>query len=84
MSTKDIDHVVKTREPMRAIPVYAPRAGYITKKNVVVGSYVTPDMALYEIQDLSQVYVVADVFQRDVGFLQKGTAGRFVPDIPIG
>jgi len=78
MSSKDIDKVVKTREPMRSIPVYAPQAGYITKKSVVVGSYVTPEMTLYEIQDLSQVYVVADVFQRDVGFLQKGTAGRFV------
>jgi len=79
MSSKDIEQVVKTHEPMRAIPVYAPQAGYVTKKNVVVGSYVTPEMTLYEIQDLSQVYVVADVFQRDVGFLQNGTAGRFVP-----
>jgi Cu(I)/Ag(I) efflux system membrane fusion protein len=25
------------------------------------------------------VYVVADVFQRDMGFLQVGTAGRFIP-----
>jgi Cu(I)/Ag(I) efflux system membrane fusion protein len=79
MSSKDIDQVLKTREPMRAIPIYAPQAGYITKKNIVVGSYVTPEMSLYEIQDLSQVYVVADVFQRDIGFVQTGTVGRFVP-----
>jgi len=79
MSSKDIDGVLKKREPMRAIPVYAPQAGYITKKNVVVGSYVTPEMALYEIQDLSQVYVVADVFQRDIEFVQTGTVGRFIP-----
>jgi Cu(I)/Ag(I) efflux system membrane fusion protein len=79
MSSGDIDQVLKTREPMRAVPVYAPEAGYITKKNLVQGSYVTPEMALYEIQDLSQVYVVADVFQPDIGFLQKGTPGRFFP-----
>jgi membrane fusion protein, copper/silver efflux system len=79
MSPRDIDQVIKTGEAMRAIPIYAPQAGYITKKNVVAGSYVTPDMTLYEIQDLSQVYVVADVFQRDVDFLQKGTPGRFTP-----
>ncbi len=79
MADSDIDKVVKTRQPMRAIPVYAPQAGSITKKTLVAGSYVTPEMALYEIQDLSQVYVVADVFQQDVGFLQKGTAGRFIP-----
>jgi membrane fusion protein, copper/silver efflux system len=79
MSGHDIDAVVKKREPMRAIPVYAPQSGYITKKNLVVGSYVTPEMALYEIQDLSHVYVVADVFQRDIEFLQTGTRGRFIP-----
>lgn len=36
-------------------------------------------MVLYEIQDRSHVYVVADVFQSDVAFIQKGTAGRFTP-----
>jgi Cu(I)/Ag(I) efflux system membrane fusion protein len=79
MSSQDIDKVLKTREPIRAIPVYAPQGGHVLKKNVVAGSYVTPEMTLYEIQDLSQVYVVADVFLRDMGFLQKGTSGRFAP-----
>jgi Cu(I)/Ag(I) efflux system membrane fusion protein len=79
MSTKDIDNVVKSREAMRAIPIYAPQGGHITKKNLVAGSYVTPDMALYEIQDLSRVYVIADVFQRDIAVLKIGTPGRFVP-----
>jgi Cu(I)/Ag(I) efflux system membrane fusion protein len=79
MSSKDIDQVVKTREPMKAIPVYAPEAGYITKKNLVLGSYVTPEMVLYEIQDFSRVYVLADVYQKDAGLLEKGTPGRFVP-----
>jgi len=79
MSGKDIDSVVKTREAVRAIPIYAPQGGHITKKNLVAGSYVTPDMALYEIQDLSRVYILADVFQRDIGVLKTGTPGRFVP-----
>ena len=79
MSAKDIDSVVKTRATMRAISIYAPQGGHITKKNLVSGSYVTPDLALYEIQDLSRVYVVADVFQRDIGILRTGTPGRFVP-----
>jgi Cu(I)/Ag(I) efflux system membrane fusion protein len=87
MAAKDIDDVLKSREPKRAIVVYAPQGGHVTKKNVVAGSYVTPEMVLYEIQDLTRVYVVADVFQRDVGFLQVGMPGRFAPtrrpDAPI-
>ena len=79
MSGKDIDQVAKTRETMRAIPVYAAHAGYVAQKNLVAGSYVTPEMVLYTIQDLSHVYVLADVFQQDIGVVQVGTIGRFIP-----
>jgi Cu(I)/Ag(I) efflux system membrane fusion protein len=87
MATKDIDRVVQTKTALRAIPVYAPQRGVVTKKNVVLGSYVTPDMTLYELQDLSKVYVVADVFPKDVAFVQKGMKARFAlarrPEPPI-
>jgi Cu(I)/Ag(I) efflux system membrane fusion protein len=43
----------------------------------VLGSFVTPEMDLYEIVDLSRVYVLADVSQRDIGHVGVGTAGRF-------
>ncbi|HKQ71699.1 MAG TPA: efflux RND transporter periplasmic adaptor subunit, partial [Polyangiaceae bacterium] len=79
MSSRDIDQVVETRTPLRAVTISAPRAGYVMQKGLVAGSYLTPEMKLYEIQDLSQVYVVADVFQGDIGYLQKGTAGKFAP-----
>jgi len=80
MSDADIEQVAKTKEPLRAIPIYAPRAGYIAKKNVVAGSYVVPETALYEIQDLAQVYVIANVFQQDLPYLRRGTEGTFVPN----
>jgi Cu(I)/Ag(I) efflux system membrane fusion protein len=79
MSTAEIERVLARREPMRAITVTAPRGGFVTKKNVVLGSYVTPEMALYEVSDLSKVYVVADVFLADVGSIAVGAEGRFVP-----
>lgn len=77
MADKDIDRVLKNNEPLRAIPIYAPQGGFVAKKNVVAGSYVTPEMALYEIQDLSHVYVVADVFERDLGSVRTGIEGTF-------
>jgi len=79
MAPAEIDRVVAKGEPMRAITITTPRGGFVTKKNVVLGSYVTPEMALYEVQDLSKVYVVADVFLPDVGAVGLGTEGRFVP-----
>jgi Cu(I)/Ag(I) efflux system membrane fusion protein len=79
MSSAEIERVLVKREPLRAITVTAPHGGFVTKKNVVLGSYVTPEMALYEVSDLSKVYIVADVFLADVGSVTVGAEGRFVP-----
>jgi membrane fusion protein, copper/silver efflux system len=79
MSQGDIDRVVARGEPLRAITITTPRGGYVTKKNVVLGSYVTPETTLYEVQDLSTVYVVADVFLPDVPYVKVGSEARFVP-----
>jgi Cu(I)/Ag(I) efflux system membrane fusion protein len=71
--------VLESGKPLRVISITSPATGYVAKKNVVLGSYVTPEMALYEIVDLSKVYVVADVFQRDIASIHLGTEGRFTP-----
>jgi Cu(I)/Ag(I) efflux system membrane fusion protein len=72
-----IDEVVTTGKAMRVVPVSAPAGGYVTKKNVVLGSYVTPEMTLYEIEDLSRIYILAEVFPRDAATIHVGTEGRF-------
>lgn len=79
MTPADIARVLEKREPVRAVAVVAPRGGFVTKKNVVLGSYVTPEMTLYEIQDLSRVYVVADVLPADADHVHTGTDAKFVP-----
>ncbi len=80
MAAKDVDQVLASGQAMRAIPVTAPQGGYVAKKGVVLGSYVTPEMVLYELVDLSRVYVVADVFQRDMKLVKTGLAGKFTPN----
>ncbi|MCL2447925.1 MAG: efflux RND transporter periplasmic adaptor subunit [Polyangiaceae bacterium] len=79
MQPRAIDDVLRSGRAMRVVPVIAPAGGYVSKKNVVLGSYVTPETALYEIVDLRKVYVVADLFQRDAASIGVGTQGRFVP-----
>lgn len=79
MTKADIERVLAKREAIRAISIVAPRGGFVTKKNVVLGSYVTPETVLYEIQDLSRVYVVGDVFLRDLPQVTTGAEVRFVP-----
>jgi Cu(I)/Ag(I) efflux system membrane fusion protein len=79
MSKPTIDQVLSSGKPARSLGVSAPLAGVVTRKDVVLGSFVTPERVLYEITDLSKLYVVADLFQREASHVQVGTEGTFVP-----
>lgn len=72
-----IEQVVKTKTAVRAFPVTAPVSGYVTLKNAVLGAYISSDVPLYEITDLSKVYVVAEVFSGDAASVGLGTKGTF-------
>ncbi|MBX3161625.1 MAG: efflux RND transporter periplasmic adaptor subunit [Deltaproteobacteria bacterium] len=55
----------------------APRAGVVVEKNVAVGQNVDPSAGFaIAIADLDSVWVVADLFEGDVGALPVGTKAR--------
>ncbi len=73
----DLDSILRTRTPMRAVPLRAPAAGYVTRFAGVLGAYATPEMTLYEIADLSRVWVVASLYERDLPRVRVGMVARF-------
>ena len=57
--------------------VTAPRDGVVVEKNLSVGQLVDPgNGSLLAIADLSDVWVVADLFENDVGALGPGTKAK--------
>jgi membrane fusion protein, copper/silver efflux system len=72
MSTAEIDRVVETGKPARTIAVSAPSSGYVVRRNVVQGPYVDPGTELFEIADLSRVWVLADIYEQDMARLAVG------------
>ncbi len=73
----DIQRLVDTGRPVRALPVRAPSAGHVIRFNAVLGSRADPETVLYELADLSTVWVVASVHERDIGSVRSGTRARF-------
>lgn len=67
--------------------VRAPSAGVVTARTVNPGQNVDPAMALFTISDLSSVWVVADVYERDLAAVQVGQTARVTlgayPDQPV-
>ena len=78
MSAADIDRVVQTGKPMRDVILRSPFSGVVTAKNAVAGGRVTPGDALYEVADLSHVWVLADVYESELPFVRVGTAAQVI------
>ncbi len=74
----DIDEVLRRGAAMRAVPIRAPIGGYVTRYAAVLGQYATPEMALYELSDLSRVWIVASLYERDLARISRGSAAQFV------
>jgi Cu(I)/Ag(I) efflux system membrane fusion protein len=72
ISDATLDRIEKTGEPVRSLPLDAPISGYVTSKQVVAGAKVGPDDALFDIADLSRVWVLADVYEYELPRLKLG------------
>jgi Cu(I)/Ag(I) efflux system membrane fusion protein len=80
----DIDRLEQTGEALRTLKQYSEVSGYVTKKMAVQGTRITPADPLFDIADLSSVWVLADVYESDVPSIRmrmKGTISlSYFPD----
>ncbi|WP_100626889.1 efflux RND transporter periplasmic adaptor subunit [Algoriphagus formosus] len=74
LSDKQIDQIVASNKTIEQFPILANVSGYVTKKMVSLGDYIKQGEALYEIADLSKVWVLFDVYESDMTWINKGDA----------
>lgn len=67
-----IARVRETREPVRSIVLTAPADGTVMQKPALVGMRFAPGDALFKTADLSKVWVMAQVAERDLGLVRVG------------
>jgi Cu(I)/Ag(I) efflux system membrane fusion protein len=72
IAAPEIAELERTGQPLRAIPVRSPVSGHVIEKNAVQGVYVQPGTALFQIANLSRVWVIADVYEYEVGRVAVG------------
>lgn len=54
------------------LTVYAPSSGIVLKREALPGKYVEPGTILYEIADLSTVWIYADIYESEVAATRVG------------
>jgi Cu(I)/Ag(I) efflux system membrane fusion protein len=70
---QEIRRLERTGKAHRTVTLSTPMGGVVTKKDVVMGHRVVEGDMPYEITDLSQVWVLADAYESDLGRVKLGT-----------
>jgi len=62
----------KQKKPL--LPIRSPISGIITEKHAIVGELSDPSKSLYTVADLSSVWVLVDIYEKDLAKVRKGQA----------
>ena len=71
-----IETLVRTGQPQRTLSFASPVAGVVTEKKALQGMRFMPGEMLYQITDLSSVWVIADLAEQDIGLVRTGATAR--------
>lgn len=72
LADAQIDAVIRRGQPITAVPILAPASGVVLRRMVQAGDWVDRGMTLFEIADLTQVWVEADVYEYELANLEVG------------
>jgi len=77
---KEIARLESTGQVQQELEVDSPVSGYITERNALPNLTVQPETRLYSVADLSTVWVLAEVFQNDLGRIKVGDRATLTVD----
>jgi len=72
ISESSIDKIISSGKLMQQFPITADVSGVVTAKKVDLGDYVERGSTIYEIADLSSLWVLFDVYESDMPWVKVG------------
>jgi len=70
ISEQQIREIKKLRKSNQFVRVYAPQDGIVAKLMVREGMYITPNMEVMSLADLSSIWILAEVFESQANWVQ--------------
>lgn len=69
---KEIDRLIQTRTSKRTVTLESPIDGYVIDKAAIQGMFITPDLELYYLADLSSVWIIVNLYEYDLAIVKEG------------
>ncbi|MEX2482952.1 MAG: efflux RND transporter periplasmic adaptor subunit [Brumimicrobium sp.] len=83
ISEAQIDKILAQDKPIESFPIRADFSGYVTNLLASHGQYVKQGQPIYEIADLSSVWVMFDIYESDLRWVNEGDVVEYtVASIP--
>lgn len=77
LTDAQIEEIIASGKPQERFPIHADVSGIVLEKKVNLGDYVMRGMPLYEVVDLSRVWVLFDVYESDMSWAKVGSMVDF-------
>lgn len=72
ISNEQVKALTQSGAARRTLTFRSPVAGVVTEKKALQGMRFMPGETLYQVTNLSSVWVIADVFEQDIGLVRPG------------
>jgi Cu(I)/Ag(I) efflux system membrane fusion protein len=72
VSEEQIKQIEHSGKPVRTITLCSPVSGFVTQKMAVLGMKVMPGEKLFDIADLSTLWIIADIYEYEMPFVKVG------------
>lgn len=76
ISDEELQRLEREGVMRRTITLRSPVAGVVTEKPALKGMRFMPGEALYQIADLSGLWLLADIFEQDLGLVRPGQTAK--------
>lgn len=72
ITADQVDEILAKGRSSYRVPILSPISGIVVRKNIVEGQYVAEGESLFEIADLSHVWIQAQVYEDQIALVQVG------------
>ncbi len=76
ISDDQIRKIEESGKPMKAVTIYSPVSGYVIQKMALQGMRVMPGEKLFDIADLSTVWLISDIYESELPLINVGDMAK--------
>jgi len=80
VTEEQIKSIAESGKPIRTLTIYSPADGTVVQKAALQGMRIMPGEKLFDIADLSTVWIIADIYEYELSLVRPGNTAKITLD----